>query len=184
RRQELVTLMPLAAYIRPSSTIGGIGLPVHLGAQAYFDREKPSFIQEHADYIGLLLTLILLVGSWLWQLRSRFIAGQKNRADRYNLEIVELMEETYNQKDFKQITEARHKLFTIFKEVINDLDEDRITPESFQSFTFTWETAMAAVRDREALFLQKLSSSQPGRTSPKPIEAKPTETQPMETKVQ
>lgn len=46
-------------------------------------------------------------------------------------------------------------MFDIFKQVIVDLDEDRIDSDSFHSFTFTWETAIKTVGYREKV-LQNL----------------------------
>ena len=37
-----------------------------------------------------------------------------------------------------------------------DLDEDRISPESFQSFTFPWEVAITTIRHREMVLLNRL----------------------------
>jgi hypothetical protein len=45
----------------------------------------------------------------------------------------------------------QEELFEIFKQVIVDLNEDRIDSDSFQSFTFTWETAMTIAREREKM---------------------------------
>ncbi|MEG4286658.1 hypothetical protein QUB68_26350 [Microcoleus sp. A006_D1] len=45
----------------------------------------------------------------------------------------------------------QEELFEIFQQVIVDLDEARIDSDSFQSFTFTWETAMKIARDREKM---------------------------------
>jgi uncharacterized protein len=39
----------------------------------------------------------------------------------------------------------------VLKRVVGALDTDQITPEGFQSFSFTWEAAMAQVRHRETL---------------------------------
>lgn len=49
----------------------------------------------------------------------------------------------------------QEELFDIFKQVIVDLDEDRIDSDSFHSFTFTWETAIKTVGYREKV-LQNL----------------------------
>lgn len=54
--------------------------------------------------------------------------------------------------------EIRQELFTVLKEVVQELDEDRIAPESFQSFTFTWEAALTAVRDREILISRQAAT--------------------------
>ncbi|WP_084776867.1 TAXI family TRAP transporter solute-binding subunit [Anabaena sp. PCC 7108] len=148
-RQELAKLMPLAANISPPSTISGTGLPLHIGAAAYYDREKPNFIQENADYFGLILTFILLLGSWLWQLKVRLEKMQKNRGDDYNQDIVKLIRTIESCQNINQLEKIRIELLDEFEKVVEALDKDRITPETFQSFTFTWEAAMSALRDRK-----------------------------------
>jgi hypothetical protein len=52
-------------------------------------------------------------------------------------------------EDLEQLTLVRRHLFEILAKVIVDLDEDRVSPESFQSFTFTWKVAMRAVSYQE-----------------------------------
>ncbi|MDJ0651130.1 MAG: hypothetical protein QNJ60_20745 [Xenococcaceae cyanobacterium MO_188.B19] len=47
--------------------------------------------------------------------------------------------------------QLRSHLFEILAKVVVDLDQDRVSPESFQSFTFTWKVAMRAVTHRETL---------------------------------
>lgn len=150
RRQDLAATIPVASYISPPTTLSGTNLPIHPGAQAYYDREKPSFLQSNADYLGLILTLILLIGSWVWNLKLRIDRRQKNTGDKYNQKLVQLIEEIY-QSDINRVGEIRRELFVMLKEVVHELDEDRIASESFQSFTFTWEAALTAVRDREIL---------------------------------
>ena len=156
RRQDLATIISVASYISPPTTLSG-GLPIHPGAQAYYDREKPSFLQSNAEYLGFILTLILLIGSWAWDLKSRLERRQKNTGDGYNQKLVILIEEIY-QSDINRVGEIRRELFVILKEVVQELDEDRIALESFQSFTFTWEAALTAVRDREILISRQAAT--------------------------
>ncbi|MBD2384175.1 TAXI family TRAP transporter solute-binding subunit [Cylindrospermum sp. FACHB-282] len=161
-RQELANLMPLAANISPPSTVSGTGLPLHLGAAAYYDREKPNFIQENADYFGLILTFVLLLGSWLWQLKVRFEKLQKNRGDDFNQDIVKLIRTIESCQDINKLEKIRIELLDEFEKVVEALDKDRITPESFQSFTFTWEAGMSALRDRKLwLARETLARQQP-----------------------
>ncbi|PSB01292.1 TAXI family TRAP transporter solute-binding subunit [Merismopedia glauca] len=157
-RQELATQIPLAAYIAPPNYTGGTGLPLHLGSQAYYDREKPSFFQENADYLALWLTVIILLFSWIWGLKTWWEKKQKNRADFYNQDLVELIAATYNSNEIQEIREIRQKLVHILTTVVSELDEDRISAESFESFTFTWESAIAAVRDREHILITEQKS--------------------------
>ena len=76
---------------------------------------------------------------------------QKNQADQFNLAILNLIEKIRQAKTLDEIDRLQEELFEIFKQVIVDLDEDRIDSDSFQSFTFTWETAVKVAGDREKL---------------------------------
>lgn len=152
-QRDLVARNTLAASISPPGTGGLLSLPIHPGAQDYYEREKPDFLASNADKLAFLLSLLTLVASWTLSLRSRFSEKQKNRADKYNLEIVSLIEQVMILEDLSSVMQVREELFRIFKEVVEDLDKDRITPESFSSFSFTLETALTTVRDRERMLM-------------------------------
>ncbi|MEG5101155.1 TAXI family TRAP transporter solute-binding subunit [Microcoleus sp. AT13-A5] len=148
-RRNLVATNSLAAMISQPSESGGLALPVHEGAQAYYDREKPDFFAANSDVIGLSFSFVTLFVSWLLQLRARFLHQQKNRADKFNLIILNLIQRSRQAGTFEEIDRLQEELFEIFKQVIVDLDEDRIDADSFHSFTFTWETALKIATDRE-----------------------------------
>jgi len=148
-RRNLVAANPLAAMISQPSESGGLAWPVHEGAQAYYDREKPDFFAANSDVIGLSFSLVTLFVSWLWQLRARFLQKQKNRADKFNLIILNLIQRIRQAGTFEEIDRLQEELFEIFKQVIEDLDKDRIDSDSFHSFTFSWETALKIAADRE-----------------------------------
>ncbi|MEL7314177.1 MAG: TAXI family TRAP transporter solute-binding subunit [Cyanobacteria bacterium J06559_3] len=149
-RNELVSQYPRAALIRLPDSSNDLGLPLHPGAQTFYDRDKPEFIVEYAEPIGLLLSVSILLGSSLWQFRLWLVGRQKNRADLYNLELLEIIDKINQTKDFQQLETLRQKLFTILKEVVSDLDSDRISSDSFESFSFPWEIAMDSLRHQEA----------------------------------
>lgn len=153
-RNELVSRYPRAALIRLPSSGSDLGLPLHEGAKAFYDRDEPEFIVEYAETIGLLISVSVLLGSSLWQFRVWLKGRQKNRADLYNIELLELIDQINQTKELEQLEQLRHKLFTMLKEVISDLDEDRISADSFESFTFPWEIAMDSIRHQEELLLK------------------------------
>ncbi|MEG4489423.1 TAXI family TRAP transporter solute-binding subunit [Microcoleus sp. D2_18a_B4] len=148
-RRNLVAANSLAAMISQPSKSGGLALPVHEGAQAYYDREKPNFIAANSNVIGLSFSFVTLFVSWLLQLRARFLQQQKNRADKFNLIILNLIQRSRQAETFEEIDRLQEELFEIFKQVIVDLDEERIDADSFHSFTFTWETALKITAERE-----------------------------------
>ena len=150
-RRNLVAANSLAAMISQPGASGGLALPLHEGAQAYYDREKPDFLAANSDLIGLSFSIGTLLASWFWQLRSRFVQKQKNQADKFNLAILSLIQQIRQSKTLDEIDLLQEELFDIFKQVIMDLDEDRIDSDSFHSFTFTWETAIKIAREREKM---------------------------------
>lgn len=160
-RNELSTLNPRAATVSAPSPGKGFGLPLHPGAKAYYSLDQPSFLEKYAEVIGLLLSVSILCISSFWQLRSRLEARQKNRADAYNLKVLELVDQVSQIQDLAQLETLQHQLFAILRRVIEDLDYDKISPESFQSFTFPWEVAIATVRHRAMV----LTTQQPTMTS-------------------
>ncbi|MEA5449282.1 TAXI family TRAP transporter solute-binding subunit [Leptolyngbya sp. CCNP1308] len=149
-RNELVALYPRAAMIR-LDTSGDLGLPLHPGAEDFYRQGEPEFLVEYAEPMALLLSVGVLGISGLWQLRSWLLGKQKNRADTYNLEILALMEAIDQAQTFEELEALRKTLFDILKRVVTDLDVDRITSESFESFTFPWEIANNAIYHQEML---------------------------------
>ena len=79
---------------------------------------------------------------------SGFLQKQKNRADKFNLIILNLIQRIRQAGTFEEIDRLQEELFEIFKQVIGDLDQDRIDSDSFHSFTFTWETALKIAAER------------------------------------
>jgi TRAP transporter TAXI family solute receptor len=159
-RNELVTLYPRAATVRLPESSQNLGLPLHPGAKAYYNQDQPGFLVEYADSIGLILSVSILCVSGLWQLHLWLQGRQKNRADMYNLEILDLIERVQSIEDLQQLEVSRHQLFEILRKVVVDLDKDRISPESFQSFTFPWEIAITNLRHREMMLLSLRSQQE------------------------
>lgn len=158
RRNELVTLYPRAAMIRLPESAEDLGLPLHPGARAFYNRDQPEFIVQYAEPLGLLFSVGVLGLSSLWQLRLWLVGRQKNRADSYNLEILDLIDRIDAAENLVELTELRHQLFSILRQVVIDLDVDRISAESFESFTFPWEMAISMIRHREWLLRSRLQS--------------------------
>ncbi|MGK7909319.1 MAG: TAXI family TRAP transporter solute-binding subunit [Synechococcus sp.] len=156
-RSELIALHPVSAAIDLPTSSLNFGVPVHVGAQSYYSQDRPSFLVIYAETIGLIVSVSVLVASSAWQVHQRWLMRQKNRADRYNLEIMALLDKVYSSQSAEQLEELRMQLFDILKQVVEDLDLDRITAESFESFTFPWGIAITAIRHRESVLFGKES---------------------------
>ncbi|MDJ0747347.1 MAG: TAXI family TRAP transporter solute-binding subunit [Xenococcaceae cyanobacterium MO_167.B27] len=155
-RNELVKQNIQAAMISRPSESSRLGLSFHQGAKSYYNLDRPSFLVEYAEPLGFLLSLTVLGISGIWELKMWWQGKQKNRADLYNLEILQLITQINLMEDLEQLILLRSHLFEILAKVIVDLDKDRVSPESFESFTFTWKVAMRTVRERETLLRDSL----------------------------
>ncbi|NJN31357.1 MAG: TAXI family TRAP transporter solute-binding subunit [Synechococcales cyanobacterium RM1_1_8] len=150
-RNELIAINPRTARIQHPDTNRNLGFPMHSGAIAFHNRDQPSFLVQYSEPIGLLVSVGVLLASSLWQLRQWLLNRQKDRADMYNLEILKLIEDVNQATQLQELNRLQSKLMQIFKQVVVDLDEDRISPESFQSFTFPFEVAISSVRHQELM---------------------------------
>jgi hypothetical protein len=135
RRRELINLTPLAGFIEPPAPGGGTFIPVHLGAQRFYDRDRPSFFQQNAESLALLVTLAAVMGSGLLRLGSR---RRKKRIDLYDKEILQLAVRADETEDPAEIRRYQERLFELAAYVVDDAEVGRISPEGFNFFWFTW----------------------------------------------
>ncbi len=153
-RNEIVELYPRAATIVMPESAQNLGVPLHAGARAYYLQDEPSFLERYAESLGFILSLFVLLLSSLWQFRLWLQERQKNRADMYNLQLLDLVGQIEDSTDLETMAQLRRQLFEILRQVVSDLDQDRINPESFQSFTLPWEVAFTTLRHRERILME------------------------------
>lgn len=161
-RQELADAIPgdrdevralLSGVKRPDTPVG-LGPAVHEGARRYYDKDQPAFIEQYADFVALLLTVALLLGSWGWELRRWIVQRQKDRVDRYTHQVVLLITRTQATVDSAGLEPIRRELFALLTEVVCALDEERISEDSFQSFRVVWQIALDLLRERQAWLVE------------------------------
>lgn len=144
-----------------------ISIPVHKGANAYYERDRPAFVQANADFLALLLTLILLVGSWLLQLKSwsdrqkqMNSTNQENirkeKADVYIKQVVEKMKLTTKRQTakttlpdlfshLKDLFDRQEQLDFIFQSASASLDQEEISQEGFRAFSEAYKSAKEVI---------------------------------------
>ncbi len=147
---DLVTRIPLAASIVGAKNETGASLPYHAGASSYYNRDEPSFLQENAEPIALLVTLAAMLISGLLALRGRFSATQKNRLDSYNYQLLDIAEKAQISGQVEDLRLLKKELFSILETVVRALDTDEVTEEGFQSFSLLWESVRETINDQMA----------------------------------
>jgi TRAP transporter TAXI family solute receptor len=148
RRRELAEINALASMIRAPELSSGTHLPLHEGALNYYDREKPTFWNEQADFLRTLISLLAVFGSMIFALRNWLLSAQKNRADAYNKDLISLYETS--KKESRPVEIYRDELARILTQVVDDLDNDRISREGFNEFSFTWQAVSQLLNDDSA----------------------------------
>lgn len=159
RRQEMIEEIPanmtevrllLAQTRRPQAQLG-MGPSLHPGALSYYDKDKPSFLLAHADYVGLILTIGIMLGSWIWELKRWMQRQQKNTADRYSNRVMSLITAAQDTQSTTELDNVSHQLLTILTEAVHDLDADKISEEAFNSFRVILQIGMEVTRDGRAV---------------------------------
>ena len=75
-----------------------------------------------------------MVSSWIWELKRWMQRQQKNAADQYSNRVVELITAAQQVSSIPELDKIWQKLLTILREAVHDLDTDKLSEESFNSF--------------------------------------------------
>jgi TRAP transporter TAXI family solute receptor len=148
-RSALVARSPLAGFI--SSLDADNSIPLHPGARQYYDREKPGVIQQNARLASALLYLLVLVGSGVIAVRSRWMRARNQRITDINERLMEIAEATRATENVQELSAYKNQLMDILREVVVDLDKNLVSQKEFEHFSFAWQAVDALVRDQMAI---------------------------------
>jgi uncharacterized protein len=137
----------LLADVKEASALGGLAPPVHPGANQFFNRDKPAFILDHASFVGLLVTLSVLLFSWVGEFRRTIARRRKTQADRYTDEVIQLLLLGQRLDSPIAIAALRSQLVAILTEAVRALDHDEISNEAFQSLGRVWQIVVDLLRE-------------------------------------
>ncbi len=148
-RLDLTIRFALASAIGQPDTERGLSVPLHAGAQRFYDRDEPSFLQENAEPLALMVTVIAMLVSAMLALRSRLMTRQKNRMDSYNYVLLDIAERANAVSDPQALRRLRAEMFSTLENVVRALDTDEVTEEGFQSFSLLWESVREMLNERD-----------------------------------
>ena len=147
-RLDLLIRMPLSSGIRDPRQTGSAGLGLHEGAQRFYDRNQPSFLQENAEPMALLVTMLAMSISAFLALRRSLKARAKNKADVYNDQLLDIASRARNSRDMESLQAMRAELGEVLERVVHALDVDQVTEQGFQSFSLLWSSVRETVNER------------------------------------
>jgi uncharacterized protein len=140
---EYADLKPLVAKISRPTVTADLNVSVHEGVTAYFDRNKPTFIEAHASFLSLLLSGITLLGSGLVGLRVKILQNQKDQTDEYIKSAVSCL--SFDSTDQKILVHQQQKLDQIFSKAVAALVSEEISQESFRTFNEVYKDVREAL---------------------------------------
>ncbi len=159
RREEMMREIPanmtavrlLLVQVRRPDLQSGLSPALQAGALSFYDKDKPSFLLAHADYVGLMLTVGLMAASWIWELKRWMQRQQKNNADQYSNRVVTLISEVQEMDSLPPLAESWRELLNILSEAVRDLDADKLSEESFNSFRAILQIGLEVTKERRAV---------------------------------
>ena len=126
----------------------GTFIPLHPGAQAFYDREKPNFFTENIELFGILISILLPLISGALGWYTNRVEKQKNTADQYAKEVMAIVNDLQETKDLAGLDLKREAMLNVLNRVMEDLDKDVLNLEGFHLFSFTWEMGYQALKER------------------------------------
>ncbi|MEE9313078.1 MAG: TAXI family TRAP transporter solute-binding subunit [Rhizobiaceae bacterium] len=150
-RRELSDYSPLAGFLANATDLTSSALPLHPGAQKYFDRDNPSFLQENVEVFAFYATLLAGAVSLLLQMNGK---KQKMRVDAYNRELIGIYNDAIADEDPVD-GHYRNLMMDIFARVLKDSEEGNLSATGFEFLSFAWDelndAIIQVVREKQGL---------------------------------
>ncbi len=145
QRKELLESSSLASFVQAPDREKGTQIPLHEGAEQYYDRNEPNFLQEQAEPMAFVITILAVLGSGIMQLARR---RQKSLLIVYNEELSDILKKAEHITDKGELQVMADHLNDIFKKIAKDRTRGKLTPEDFDFISFTWQMARDEVNER------------------------------------
>lgn len=135
-RAALISEIVVASQIRENFDVSRFQFPLHPGARAYYDREKPFFLVTYAETMGFLLSFIIAFVGMMAGLKQWISVKRKNRIDRYYIELDELLNRMNSDNvDRDELLEIEQKLSGMRHKAVRELTREKLQAnESFLIF--------------------------------------------------
>ena len=135
-RAELMRLHHEARDITENFDPKDIQFPIHHGATAFFQRQRPGFLERFAEPMAFVLSLFLAVGGMGAGFSKWLTLRKKNRIDRYYERLDTLLDEL-NAADIsdERLQAIDDELVAMRHDAVRELVNERLlADESFQIF--------------------------------------------------
>lgn len=149
-RANLVRDHIIAFQISEEFDRSNLQFPLHAGARAYYEREKPFFLVTYAEPMGFILSLLIAVVGMLAGLKQWISMKKKNRIDRYYVDLDKLLNRMNSDNIGRnELLEIEQKLSGMRHKAVNELiNEKLMANESFLIFQQLLSDCQRQVHER------------------------------------
>ena len=140
-----------------------IQFPIHHGAMAYYQRQRPSFIERYSEPMAFFLSLLLAFCGLVAAFNKWFVLRKKNRIDRYYERLDALLTELNTVRHSKErLLTIEQELLAMRHDAVRELvGEKLLADESFQIF----QSLLTDCHHQLALRMQSLAGKAPSDRS-------------------
>ena len=145
---NLIRAHPLFAQMDSPQKLEQLQFPVHDGAQLHYERHEPSFIQEWADTIALVLSVLAIAWGTLVTIRQIYLIRLKDSLDEFFQKVETITSELVAGTDHERSRQIAGELHAIRRETTRKLIADELAADdSFVIFQRQLHTAQQMVNE-------------------------------------
>jgi len=166
-RASLIRAHPLFAQMDSPEKMEQLQFPVHDGAQLHYERHEPSFIQEWADTIALILSVLAIAWGTLVTIRQIYLIRLKDSLDEFFQKVEAITSELVAGTNHERSRQIAGELHAIRRETTKKLIVDELAAdESFVIFQRQLHTAQQMVNEalrNEERLPNQVDGAEPGK---------------------
>ena len=121
-------------------------IPWHAGLTEFVNKEKPGFIQRNAEFLALILSVFILLGSSFIQVFNR---KKQLKLNSYNEQLLAIKINVEQTRDLQDLAKLREEHFALVNQIVGDAVQGRISSDGFEFFTFGWDSVTRLINDKE-----------------------------------
>ncbi len=158
-RPGLAVEVPLANQIEAPDTSKSASLPVHPGAQAYYEGEVESFFERYGDWFYLLVMCVSILGSAAATLVSR--AANRSRARDMALlrQLLAIVRASRDVEDELELNDLERQADEILAAALARAGTGAIDNAGVAAFTLGLDQARRAIAERRAILVERQAHS-------------------------
>lgn len=167
--EEHAELRPLVTNFKRPNPTGGTGVPLHPGAIAYYERDRPTLLSSATSFLlknaGVFIAITSLpagslIGLWEWWQRLKQRADERKLlADQYIREAIQNMDaetDGHPRLRQKQLQAKQLALEAVFNQAAKAVVRESISQEAFRTFNEAYKTTREVLERRVAIASEEL----------------------------